>query len=205
VSVDLGDFIESLKREVNPPGTDDFPDALEDEWVGNLSDAFWEARLDGLLTPYTETDGVVTPIDPTGAEFGRDMVQLVILYASRGFNASVFRTAITDAMTMGLPNSTSERITFVFDEVRTFADESPANNPYDWTSATVTDTAETTLQVPAAIQWGLGTLSDTTIGQFDASKAVVTLLDTHYVIDSVGPPVGLFDVTVYTLHITARG
>lgn len=80
MAVDLGDLIEPLQREVSPPGEDLFPNATEDEWLGNLQDAFWDARLDGLLEGYTEVDGSVTPVSGT-TEMARELQQIVVLYA----------------------------------------------------------------------------------------------------------------------------
>lgn len=86
MSVDLSNYVDSLKREVSPPGVDDFPAAVDSEWIGNLADAFWEARLDGLLATFTcDENGIVTPLvtqSPPLPDMGRDMVQLVVLYAS---------------------------------------------------------------------------------------------------------------------------
>lgn len=80
MAVSLEDLIPSLEREVSPPGEDLFPDATESEWLGNLQDAFWDARLDGLLEDYTESGGSVTPV--SGSEdIPRDLQQLVVLYA----------------------------------------------------------------------------------------------------------------------------
>lgn len=80
MAVDLGDLIESLQREVSPPGEDLFPNATDDDWFGNLQDAFWEARLDGLLEGFTESDGSVVPTSGT-TDLSRDMQQIVVLYA----------------------------------------------------------------------------------------------------------------------------
>ena len=75
MAVDLSNLIDSLRREVNPPGENLFPNATEDDLIGHLQDAFWEARLDGLLPEYTEDGGLVTPDLP------RDLQQLVVFYA----------------------------------------------------------------------------------------------------------------------------
>jgi hypothetical protein len=80
MAVDLGDLVESLQREVNPPGTNFFPNASDDDWLGHLRDAFWEARLHGLLTGYTEDEGEVTPISGD-TDLSRDLQQLIVLYA----------------------------------------------------------------------------------------------------------------------------
>lgn len=77
MAVDLSELIPSLKREVGTPGGEDdlFPDATDASWLGYLSDAFWGARLDGMLAGYVEADGEITP------DLDRDLQQLVILYA----------------------------------------------------------------------------------------------------------------------------
>lgn len=101
MSVDLANLVDSLKREVNPPGSDFFPDATDDHWIGSLTDAFWELRLFGMLSgfeedaaarggPLTFIEGIVTPIGvlegydaPTGyvpEDLSRDLQQLVVLW-----------------------------------------------------------------------------------------------------------------------------
>lgn len=80
MAVDLGDLIEPLRREVSPPGEDLFPNATDDEFFGNLQDAFWDARLDGLLANYTESDGLITTTSGTG-DIDRELQQLIVLYA----------------------------------------------------------------------------------------------------------------------------
>lgn len=86
MAVLLSDFVASLKREVQPPGTDLFTGVSAAQWVGYLADAFWEARLDGFLEGYTvqdegTVDAAVVPVDSTAAEFPRENLALVVLYA----------------------------------------------------------------------------------------------------------------------------
>lgn len=88
--IDLEDLVPSLKREVNPPGTDLFPNATEAEWLGHLQDAFWEARLHGMLVGYTESDGLVSAIG-SSSDMTRDLQQLVVLYAGFRIVLSQFR------------------------------------------------------------------------------------------------------------------
>lgn len=89
MAVSLADYVESLKREVQPPGSNLFAGATDADWVGYLADAFWEARLDGLLAGYVveydagDDDGDIVPADGDGTApdlDGRGMA-LVILYA----------------------------------------------------------------------------------------------------------------------------
>ena len=80
MAVDLSDLIESLEREINPPGTDNFPDATEAQLLGNLSDSFWEAKLYGFFDDYSESDGLVFPISGS-TDLGREWQQLIVLFA----------------------------------------------------------------------------------------------------------------------------
>lgn len=83
MAVDLGDLIESLRREVSAPGAEEttFPNASDDTFFGHLQDAFWEMWIEsGLLGDYTEVDGLVTHVNG-GADLGRGLQQLVVLYA----------------------------------------------------------------------------------------------------------------------------
>jgi hypothetical protein len=111
---DLSNYTANLQREVmdpSTPATSQFTDLTDDDWLGHLADAFWEARLDGVLKGYTcddngiiyTTDTVVVPpasatalgppdpAQPYATSMSlswsadgqaREMVQLVILYAS---------------------------------------------------------------------------------------------------------------------------
>jgi hypothetical protein len=83
MSVDLGELIEPLRREVSQPGAEltTFPDATDDSYLGHLQDAFWETVLDSVIQGYTESDAIVTPLDAADDDLGRDLQQLVVLYA----------------------------------------------------------------------------------------------------------------------------
>jgi hypothetical protein len=83
VAVDLTDsdtLIASLKRECSPPGTDLFPTATDDEWLGHLQDSFWEARLFGFFEGYTESEGSITPLSGT-TDLDRRWQELIVLFA----------------------------------------------------------------------------------------------------------------------------
>lgn len=84
MAVDLSDeeYIASLQREVTPLGGTAFAAITEDTWLGYLTDAFWEAKLDGFLVGYVESDGVVT--HETGdatRDIDRKYIALIVLYA----------------------------------------------------------------------------------------------------------------------------
>jgi hypothetical protein len=82
MAVDLYDHVPSLLREVNPPGTNVFSSVSEDDMVGYLSDAFWEASLDGFVQDWTcDEDGQIKPLEVGGEELPRSQVSLIVLYA----------------------------------------------------------------------------------------------------------------------------
>lgn len=140
------------------------------------------------------------------------------------FDAGAFRDAIRFAMTMGLPQATQERATFQWDTERIFPSPDAGGNPYDWTATPTSTTTYPDVQIPVAVETpGSANRDDTTIGAFDVSKVVITILDddftdivvggvlanrvllgeTPYEIEYVGPPLGLFEVTVYQLYAKA--
>jgi hypothetical protein len=82
MAVDLADFIPTLKREVQPLGTDLYPTVLDDAWLGYLTDAFWMAKLEGFFGNYTLDDTEVVPIDPGAEDLPLTGVAVMILYAS---------------------------------------------------------------------------------------------------------------------------
>lgn len=98
MAVDLSDYVDTLRREVTPPGSTTFATVSDDVFTGYLADAFWEVKLDGFNEPYVcDADGIVIPIgDPDASNIAngftvtsydpvndmpRDHVALVCLYA----------------------------------------------------------------------------------------------------------------------------
>lgn len=80
MAVDLSDLVDSLKREMSPPGTDLFSTASDDDWLGQLEDSFWEAKLFGFFKNYTDADGLVSPLNGS-TDLGRDQQELIVLFA----------------------------------------------------------------------------------------------------------------------------
>jgi len=83
MAVDLSEdqYIDSLKREVVPLGSTLFGAVTDAQWLGYLTDAFWEAKLDGFMTGYVaDEDGVVTN-ETGGSDLDRRFVALIVLYA----------------------------------------------------------------------------------------------------------------------------
>lgn len=139
------------------------------------------------------------------------------------FNADTFRDAILFAMNMGLPDSTSERATFKWTEVNTFAKADSSENPWTWDGTPTTTSTFEDVQIPVAVELHRGTETGSRFGAMHQQTAVITVLDTYwddltqdgvfpnqvefngdlFDIQFVEPPQGLFDVTVYTIHARA--
>lgn len=98
MAVDLSDYVDTVRREVTPPGSTTFSTVSDDVFVGYLADAFWEVKLDGFMEPYVcDAYGIVIPAGDTQAaninlgfdatdfdvtvDMGRDQVALICLYA----------------------------------------------------------------------------------------------------------------------------
>lgn len=100
MSVDLTTYTQALQTEVSPPGGNNFPTATIDDWINTLLNAFWEARLDGLLATFTmDANGIITPVlttSPPQPDIGRDMIQLIVLYGS----FAVIRNSLRSLRTM---------------------------------------------------------------------------------------------------------
>lgn len=111
MAVDLNTLIEPLKNRVSPPGTELYPDANDGQWLESLRNAFWEIRLAGVLTAWTENfaarggpsefgDGILTPmgeLDPDydgelgwdeDSDMPRELQQFIIVWAA-------WKTAVT--------------------------------------------------------------------------------------------------------------
>lgn len=98
MAVDLADYVDTLRREVTPPGSTLFSSVPDEDMVGYMADAFWEIRLDGFMEPYScdqngvilpsddaqvvagDTDYAVTAFDPS-VDLGRQDIALICLYA----------------------------------------------------------------------------------------------------------------------------
>lgn len=82
MALDLSDLIETLKREVNPPGQSVLT-AGDDEWLGRLMDAFWDGRIDGLFAGYVvDDDGLVQTVPPGGDDMPRETGQAIVFLAA---------------------------------------------------------------------------------------------------------------------------
>lgn len=103
MAVDVVDFVPSLKRAVQPPGADLYVGVTDGVWSGYLTDAFWEARLDGFLRGWTvfqddpaaPENAQFVPVSAGGPDIPRADVALVIIYAA----VTVLRNRILNSNT----------------------------------------------------------------------------------------------------------
>lgn len=147
--------------------------------------------------------------------------------ADVGFSGADFRDNIRFAMQMGAPTSTTEQVTFYWNREKTYSPQDHGRRPYDFTQATVTDVpgnadipaGSTTVDCAVEFTPRNSTGAENQVGAFEAPRCVVTILDEEYATiegfdyamidgttyhpDYVAPPLGLFDVTVYQIHLTA--
>jgi hypothetical protein len=138
-----------------------------------------------------------------------------------GFNADTFRTNIKNTMRMGSPQSVPERVTFRWRTKKNYAGKTDKKGkPFDLAAAaTIPADAKADIQIDCAVEIEDRNPAGTPLGQFNTPKATITVLDEDYaLIDGahevlIGEntytinytePVGLFSVTVYTIHATAR-
>ena len=145
---------------------------------------------------------------------------------SPDFNASEFRGVIKQTMRMGMPADSEEQLVWHINRVQTFSPQDPAIKPYDWSAPPVVDQPgdpdhpEGLVSVDYALEFAASGGGESEVGRFDQSRLEVTVLDmdyeqiknadyamigrVYYEINFVAPPIGLFDVTVYTIFLRAR-
>lgn len=148
------------------------------------------------------------------------------------FDATAFRDAIQFAMVMGLPQETDERATFLFPATTVYMDMSQATpalvtdprvdqngNPLN-PNIKRERTRPDEVQVPVAVEFSTARMDERPVGSFKDTRVSITVLDKHwpdvkdavevklggdtYVISYTHPPVGLFEVTIYTMECFAR-
>jgi hypothetical protein len=136
-----------------------------------------------------------------------------------GFPSTVFRNNIKNVMRMGAPSAVEQRVTFRWPSKKTFVGKTdPSGRPYDLASATSSVVQKEDVQIDCAVEILDRNPTGTPIGEFNNPRATITVLDVDYetikgsTIVLIGgntynvnyvEPVGLFDVTIYTLHCQA--
>jgi len=135
------------------------------------------------------------------------------------FDSTIFRNNIKNVMRMGAPNAIEERVTFCWPAVKTYTGKTdPSGRPYDLASAAATVVQKENVQVDCAVEILDRNPTGTPIGEFNNPRATITVLDVDYetiqgsTIVLIGgntyhvnyvEPVGLFDVTIFTIHCQA--
>lgn len=138
-----------------------------------------------------------------------------------GFDAADFRAGISFAMTMGLPQDTSERATFHFRQTISYPLGTRLDSegkPFDLTIEPEVDGPEP-VQIPCAVEFFGAYGEEGPVGVFESARAIITILDTNwptvenaievtlggdrYTIAYKEPPLGLFDVTIHRLRCEA--
>jgi hypothetical protein len=140
---------------------------------------------------------------------------------SSKFDPAKFRFAVENAMLMGLPEATSERVTFRWRDKKEYAKQDNRKKPYNWTAAPTEEETHADVLVPAAVEFAQNSRvsAETTVGSFNTPRVTITVLDTHfpdvetadlvllddgiYRIEYWGPPIGLFSVTIYQCYAVA--
>lgn len=135
------------------------------------------------------------------------------------FNSTIFRNNIKNVMRMGAPNAVEERVTFCWPAEKTFVGKTdPSGRPYDLASATSSVIQKENIKIDCAVEILDRNPTGTPIGEFNNPRAIITVLDVDYesikgsTIVLIGgntynvnyvEPVGLFDVTIFTIHAQA--
>jgi hypothetical protein len=141
---------------------------------------------------------------------------------SSAFDAANFRTSIKAAMNMGLPVPTALRPTFRFKEEKAFPVDTLLDDdgyPFDPSIEPVV-TSPAPILVDCAVEITKAEPSELPVGAIRRLKATLTILDTDYArikdayevdlggdaytIETVLPPYGLFDVTIYQLICVSK-
>lgn len=137
------------------------------------------------------------------------------------FDAAEFRDGVKFAMSMGLPDDTSERLTFRWRDDKTYTTADPTGKPYDYSDTPSRTVTKDDVQITAGVKFisRATSAANTPVGQMDLPRVIVTILDEDYdsvsdadeivldgntyTIDYWEPPTGLFDVTIYNVHASA--
>lgn len=138
------------------------------------------------------------------------------------FDRTKVREALLFAMRMGMPNAVNERVTFKWNNAKTFSSEDPAGRPYSWAATPDTEVTTGDVQIECAVEFQSRPAGsrDTPFGQFDTSRGIITMMgeeydliktadyctinQSDYDISFPGPVIGLFDLDVVQLYLEAR-
>lgn len=139
-----------------------------------------------------------------------------------GFDSAAFKDAINFAMEMATPSDVLQRATFRWRDEKTFDTQDSGGSPYSFTAVPSITIHRDDLSVNVAVQFipKNSIMEGTSFGEFNNPRVILTLLDESYqqvwdadevllggdlyVIEYTEPPIGLFDVTVWSMYAIAR-
>jgi hypothetical protein len=154
--------------------------------------------------------------------------------SSPDFDPEAFRTSIRATMVMGLPVDEALRPTFRWVHRERYAITDATGRPLDWTAEALSEAPGLGLitepapprvvrgpvQVPCSVEVTDGPVDSTSMGTFNADRAVLGVLDVDYpavagfdevllggnvyLYDKELPPVGLYEVTFHQFAVVAR-
>lgn len=138
---------------------------------------------------------------------------------SGSFDPDNFRRAIKLTMKMGAPQAVAERVTFRWRNKKQYTGKTDANGkPFDLAASATPVDVKPDVQIDCAVETESRNPNGTPLGQFNTPKATITVLDEDFAlidgaqevliggntyIINYTEPVGLFNVTVYTIYATA--
>lgn len=83
MSVELSNYVATLTRQVTPLGGSLPAGVTNSQMIGYLVDAFWQARLDGLMVGFAcDTQGSITPLHGGDPDLDQRYVAMIVLYAA---------------------------------------------------------------------------------------------------------------------------
>ena len=138
----------------------------------------------------------------------------MVKYVPPSFDSARVITGLHQAMGFGEPNATADKATFFFPKQEVVADPSDEDGvPFD-PSVRPADDSATPVTVPCAVEFFDASGASTHVGQIDASRVKITLLDAEwqlvkeftfmtvggekYMRDKIEPPVALGSIDVWT-------
>lgn len=138
------------------------------------------------------------------------------------FPTQKFKDAIYFAMAMGKPDDPLKQVIFKWLPEKTYVRTDPAGRPYSFDATPTTTITHDDITVPLAVEFSARPAGsrDTPIGQFDTSRAILTMFEEDYelvktadycVIDGNtydinfdAPQINLFDAGIVSVHCEAR-
>ena len=124
--MELQDLVDPLRRAINPPGEDNFPNASDIVLKGFLRDALALARLDKTVpAKWTVVADEIVNVDDLAEAFPEDLATIVVVYAK----IQILRNHILNvrskfrAVAGPVEYETQQAVTHLRDMLKTYTDE----------------------------------------------------------------------------------